>query len=323
MYLLIAILIIIILWMYNRSSEHMCNTNHAFLKNYIAPNLEQQAKRIKLKWVDPQSNAIYYLGAVPKALIDPGCRYFDHDTKNAFTQNYMIGTPINPDKLLVLVNIGYIQKMNSTNNVSSKFDESMFDFILTQYHDTEGKPVYRLTHIPPGAPLSDRYVITYTRREDETNPIGQIKTYGSYIDFLSILKQTNDVATPIDRQPKSMTWFYIQPSETNKGGFKIYFDKTPIFSGDNKSIIATAKKYVGISSVSPCENSECALNKCGSEDVQCLNCCSMDHRYLFLYDRLHDNKDEKKTLVITFIPEDAGLFRKLPSTCRNDCAMRC
>jgi hypothetical protein len=282
-------------------------------------------KRIKLKWIDPQSNAVYYLGVVPKTYIDPGCVYFNHYTKNAFTKDLIIGTHVTPDKLLILVNIGFIQKMNSStpSNASLKFDESMFDFILTEFHNDAGVPTYKLTHIPPGAPLRDRHVVTYTKRADETNNVGQITTYGNYIDYLSILKQTNDIATPIGRQPKSMTEFYIQQSETNKGGFKIYFDKAPIFSSDRKSIIATAKKYVGIANISPCSNSECSLNKCGSEDVRCLNCCSLDHQYLFLYDGKNDNKNEKKTPVITFIPEDANMFRKTPSNCRNDCAISC
>lgn len=317
--IIIMIIGIVVAIVISKKSEHMCNTNQN-LKAYITSNdlPPEQSKKIKLKWVDPITKMVYYLGAVPKTRIDQQCTMLDYMNKNALSEE----TLITPDRLLILVNERYIQANNCGNNcVSSKLHESFFDFIWTQPIDRKaGNTINKLTYIPKNG-TDKTYIMTYAKNADKTGEVGVTQEYGDYLNYLSLVEQSEDTLNPPGPGPKSKNTFYIE-SILNSPGFKIYFDNVPVYDSNHTNIIASSKQFVGVSTVSACNNVDCTA-KCGSHNASCMNCCSDDHRFLYLYDSMYNNKDPLQTMITVFVPEHANIFSKRTANCKNDCAVQC
>jgi hypothetical protein len=321
-YLFLAIFLIVVLIFLHSSTRNKNVKEHLTqesLKNYIST--ETSKRIIKLKWINPDNGSIFYLGAIPKNKIDPDCTSFDYYNKNHYSNpNVQLGTLIRPNYLLLLVNEKYIQNTNcSPNCIGSKFDESYFNFTLTELY-REGKQVYKLSFIPKNA-SNEIHSVAYVKHVDETNNIGEIQSYGSHMNYLSIVRESQDTTPSTQPGPKSQFVFNIESSSAN--GFKIFYDNVPVYNSNRTSIVGTTRKYVGAAAINACNNYKCSIDTCRQGDKRCINCCSMDHKNLFLYDQSRNNSSPTSIGVTTFIPEDATLFSTRQVNCTSDCAVDC
>jgi hypothetical protein len=338
-YLIIAVIlsiILIVLIMNNNNdksnqAEHLENTNNNDLDKYIAS--DENKLKIKLKWINPDNNMTYYLGAIPKEKIDKKCGAFDYVNKNEFTSRpdgTNPGVNIKAEYILLLVNQYYIQQSNCKDKktcVSSKFDESYFNFMLKERNDntdlvTPGKS-YQLEYMPENK--DDSYFVTYAKNVDLLDDAGDIQQFGRYIRNLSLVKKSkNSIPPKYSKIARPYDIFNIEQTYNKDGtfkGFKMFFDKVPIYKNDNAEIDSTSRKYVGfLVDNPPCFNTDCQLETCTSSDKQCIKCCSIDHRYLTLYDKVFNKKDQNKTVITTFIPEFSELFNLRYDNATNNCA---
>lgn len=333
-YLIIAmilsiILIILIINSYYET-EHLENTNNDDALNKFISSDKNKSK-IKLKWICPDNNMTYYLGVIPKSKIDKKCGAFDYVNKNEFTvrpDGTNPGVTIKPEYFLVLVNQYYIQSSNckDTNScVVSKFDESYFNFYLKDIgyepnYAIQNK-LYQLEFVPENT--EESHLVTFAKNDDIVDNKGNFLKFGEYTKNLSIIKKAPESVVALNSKiTKSFNEFNIEKVhdiDGNFNGFKIYFDKVPIYGNDNKDIAATSRKYVGILlSESPCNNTDCTLETCTKTDKKCIKCCSIDHKYLILYDKIFNKKDN--TNIVTFIPESSELFKLRYVNATTDCA---
>lgn len=320
LYLTIAcvlIIILIVILMVKKYDEYEHLENIAKSVDEYVSNGNKQIK-IKLKWINPKNNMIYYLGAIQNDKIDSKCEAF----------NFMntAEKQIKPEYILVFVNQYYIQNndCDKTNTcVKSKFNESNFEFYLRETIDEQeltNKKMYTLEFQPND---NEIHIMSYAKKNNDIYD-NEMTTYGSYIDNLILIKQNREV-TKNSKFTKTLNAFNIEEKDD---GFQIYFDRVPTFSKKmnpetNKLydiFTGTTTKFLGFAINEPCSNTECKIKTCGENDEICSRCCSKDHMYVSLHDRIFNTNDKTKSFVTTLIPETTELFKLRKNSSINNCA---